>query len=93
MSECYIFAFDCYYSHHRWLYISPGDLSVAFLVLRAHLVKSCEDEKKMERGIENVRGEYHEGVARVGCILSGMRSRRSLHSDVQHESRGDRENG
>lgn len=46
----------------------------------------------MERGIEKVRGKYHEGVARVGCILSWMKSRRSLHSDVQHdENRRDRE--
>lgn len=57
--------------------------------------KTLREREKMGRGIENSRGMYDEGVARVvGCILSRMRSRRSLHSDVQHdENRGDIANG
>jgi len=47
----------------------------------------------MERGIESSRkgimSATRASVARVGCILSRMRSR-SLHSDVQRENWIDR---
>lgn len=77
--------FDCYYSHCRSTSFWEKFPFVYFSDVTSASRKILREREKMERGIENSRGMWHEGVARVvGCILSRMRSRRSLHSDVQH---------